>query len=135
MRRSVLTVVVPLLAVLVLGCGGDSRLRTKGQVVKDGAPYSVEENDIVRVTFVPLPEEGGRVLDWHVATFNKTDGTFVASGKDGKGVPPGKYRIAVEHLHSRKDMLNGAFGPENSPFVREVKSSADNLTLDLAKPG
>jgi hypothetical protein len=133
MRQSVCCAVVPLLAVLVAGCG-DGRLKTRGQVLKDGTPYAVEETDVVRVTFVPLPDDGAKVLDWHTAVFKKADGTFVAFGKDGRGVPPGKYRIAVEHLRHKKDMLNGAFDPEKSPFVREVRSSADTLTLDLAKP-
>jgi hypothetical protein len=122
-----------LLALCLLGCD-DGRLRTRGQVVKDGAPYTAEDSDIVRITFVPLPEGGEKVLDYHIAVFNKADGTFVASGKDGKGVPPGKYRIAVEHLRHKKDLLNGAFDTEKSPFVREVRSSSDTLTLDVAKP-
>jgi hypothetical protein len=135
MRHIVFLAVVPLLSLSLLGCGGDGRLRTRGQIIKDGNPYTAQETDIVRVTFVPIPEDGGKVMDWHIAVFNKSDGTFVASGKDGKGVPPGKYRIAVEHLRQKKDLLNGAFDPEKSPFVRDVKSSSDTLTLDLAKPG
>jgi hypothetical protein len=133
MRNTIGRFGVLFLALAVLGCG-DGRLRTRGQVVKDGQPYVAEENDIVHVIFVPMPEAGVKVLDYHVAVFNKTDGTFVASGKDGKGVPPGKYRIAIEHLRQKKDVLNGAFSAEKSPFVREVKSSSDTLTLDLSKP-
>jgi hypothetical protein len=126
--------VVALVVGIATGCG-DGRMRTKGQVLKGGIPYTAEATDIVRVTFVPIPENGAKVMDWHIAIFNKTDGTFVASGKDGKGVPPGKYRIALEHLRQKKDLLSGFFGPENSPFIREVKSSSDTLTLDISKPG
>jgi hypothetical protein len=134
MRRIVFLLVLPPLSLTLLGCG-DGKLRTRGQILKDGAPYVAAEDEIVHVTLVPIPERGEKVQDWHIAVFSKTDGTFVASGKDGKGVPPGKYRIAVEHLRHKKDLLNGAFGTENSPFVREVKTSSDTLTLDLAKPG
>jgi hypothetical protein len=133
MRRMVILSVVPLLALLLVGCGGNGKLRTKGQLVKDGAPYVVNEDDIVYVTFVPIVD-GGKAMDYHVAIYNNADGTFVASGKDGTGVPPGKYRIAVEHKRNKKDLLNGAFGTENSPFIREVKTSSDTLKLDIAKP-
>jgi hypothetical protein len=131
--RRVLLAAVPLLSLLLVGCG-DGKLRTKGQIVKDGAPYTVDEMDVLRITFVPIPEAGEKFMDAYLATFNNSDGTFVAFGKDGKGVPPGKYRIAVERLRNKKDLLRGAFDTEKSPFIREVKTASDTLVLDLAKP-
>jgi hypothetical protein len=47
------------------------------------------------------------------------------------GCPPGKYRVAVEQLHNRNDVFKGAFGLERTPFVREIRSSRDELTIDL----
>jgi hypothetical protein len=135
MSKAISVFAILLVLLLVSGCSSDGKLRTRGKILKGGIPYVAEETDIVHVTFVPIPEGGARPMDYHIAAFNKADGTFVASGKDGKGVPPGKYRIAIEHLRQRKDLLNGAFGTENSPFVREVKSGSDVLTLDISKPG
>jgi hypothetical protein len=122
------------LGCLLSGCGS-GKLQTKGRLLKNGAAYMTPEGDIVRVMFVPIPEGNERVTDFHVAIFNREEGTFYAAGRDGKGVPPGKYRIAIEHLKDRKDIFKGAFDAQRSPFVREVNSSADEVTIDLAKPG
>jgi hypothetical protein len=84
--------------------------------------------------FVPIPEGPERVTDFHAAIFDPDDGTFQAAGRDGQGIPPGKYRIAIEHLRNRADVLKGAYDAERSPFVREVRSAADEVTIDLAKP-
>src|SRR5439155_25521294 len=108
-----------LLAVLLAaGCGGSGKLQTKGRLLKDGAPFVPAEDEIVRILFVPLPEGGARVTDFYVATFNRTDGTFQAAGNDGKGVPPGKYRIAMERPKQKKNRPKGAFSPERSPITR-----------------
>ena len=48
-------------------------------------------------------------------------------------MPPGKYRIAVEHLRNKQDLLKGAFDETRSPFVRDVDSRTGEVTIDLAK--
>src|SRR6516225_5026206 len=103
------------LGLLLSGCGGSGRLQTKGRILKNGAPFLPAEGDIVRVMFVPIPEGTERVTDFHAAIFHPEDGTFQAAGRDGQGVPPGKYRIAVEHLRNKADLLKGAFDAEKSP--------------------
>jgi hypothetical protein len=118
---------------LLTGCGGSGKLQTKGRLLKNGAPYLPPEGDIVRVMFVPIPEGKEKVTDFHMADFNPEDGTFQAAGKDLKGVPPGKYRIAVEHLHRRADIFKGAFDAERSPFVHDVNRSTEEIVIDLAK--
>jgi hypothetical protein len=123
-----------LIGLLASGCSGSGKLQTKGRLLKNGEPLRVAEDEIVRVMFVPIPEKGQRVTDFHMALFDPADGTFRASGKDGQGVPPGKYRITVEYLKQRRDLLKGAFNEERSPFVYEVNSQTGELTLDLAKP-
>jgi len=121
------------LGLLISGCGGSGKLQTRGRLLKNGAPYLPPEGDIVRVMFVPIPDGKERVTDFHMANFNPEDGTFQASGKDLKGVPPGKYRIAIEQLHRRADIFKGAFDAERSPFVHEVNSSTGEIVIDLAK--
>ena len=46
-------------------------------------------------------------------------------------MPPGKYKVAVEHLKGRNDILKGAFSEERTPFVCEVKTADDEVTIDL----
>ena len=51
-----------------------------------------------------------------------------------KGVPPGKYRIAVQQFdpYPTTDKLDGKFAPGKTTIVREVNGST--LDIDLAKP-
>jgi hypothetical protein len=133
MRPILCALAAALLAVTASGCGSPM-LKTKGRVVKDGAPLVPGQDEIVRVMFVPVLEKGEVVKDYYMAQFNPADGTFQVVGKDGKGMPPGKYRISIEHLRKKKDLLNGAFDSEASPFVREVNASTPELVLDLARP-
>ena len=134
MKRPILFLLTSLaLGLLISGCGGSGKLQTRGRLLKNGAPYLPPEGDIVRVMFVPIPDGKERVTDFHMANFDPEDGTFQASGKDLKGVPPGKYRIAIEQLHRRADIFKGAFDAERSPFVHEVNSSTGEIVIDLAK--
>ena len=61
-------------------------------------------------------------------------GTFTVAGKDLKGVPPGKYRVAVEWMKKKKDQLRGKFDTVNSPFKFDVDSSTKEIVIDLDKP-
>jgi hypothetical protein len=135
LKRPILAILTILtLGLLISGCGGSGRLQTRGRILKNGAPYLPPEGDIVRVMFVPIPDGKEKVTDFHMANFNPDDGTFQAAGRDLKGVPPGKYRIAIEHLHRRADIFKGAFDAERSPFVHEVNSSTAEITIDVGKP-
>jgi hypothetical protein len=124
-----------LAAFLLVGCGGPVLIRPKGRVLKGGAPLALKEEEYVNIFFVPVVGEGQKHPgDVYAARYNDADGTFQATGKDGKGLPPGRYKITVEHLRKKKDLLRGAFGPDKTPFVREVTASTRELTLDLDKP-
>jgi hypothetical protein len=50
-----------------------------------------------------------------------------------KGLPPGKYRIALEHLKKKQDLFKGAFSGKRTPIVREVTGS-DEIVIDLDHP-
>jgi hypothetical protein len=66
------------------------------------------------------------------------DGDYEVLGKDGDGIPPGKYRISVllPTAFTNVDKLKGAFGPDNSKIVREVarEPKEQAIDIDLAKP-
>jgi hypothetical protein len=130
MRRVALLLAVLAAGLLAAGCGGSGKLQTRGKVLKGGQPLILPEGEYVRLTFVPVLEKG-KAEDYYVAEFNRADGTFKVAGKDLKGMPPGKYKVAVEHLKNRRDILKGAFAEDRTPFVCEVKTSADEVTIDL----
>jgi len=130
-RKTCLQLMMCILLISLLGCSGAGSFQTRGRVLKGGAPVTVEDPDFRRVVLVPLPEDGSKVLDWYVAEFNGNDGTFIVKGKDGKGMPPGKYRVSVELMKGRKDALKGAFDAERSPCIVTVQSASDEITVDL----
>jgi hypothetical protein len=109
-------------------------LKTKGRVLKDGAPFLPGEGEFVRVTFVPIPEPDKLVEDYYVAQYNGKNGTFEVAGKDLRGMPPGKYRVAIELDKRRSDQLGGQFSAESSPFVFDVDARTREIVIDLAKP-
>ena len=95
------------------------------------SPFS-HRNSFVLI-FFPVTPEGGPPLNTYIAAFNPSDGTFRAVGPDGNGIPPGKYRIAVEHSRKRKDLFHGSFDGEHSPFVFDIDASTQDIVIDLDK--
>jgi hypothetical protein len=133
MRRIRNGSVVVLIALFASGCGsGDGRFQARGRLVKNGAPFKLAEAEGMRIAFVPY-EAGESTFDTYVAVFTG-DGSFKVTGKDGKGLPPGKYRVTVEHLKKKKDLLKGAFSGKKTPIVREVTNSSTEIVIDLDNP-
>jgi hypothetical protein len=123
------------LAVLLSGCG-QSKVKPKGRLLKDGAPVVLkDEDEFVHIFFDPVVAEGqSHPGDVYAANYNRDDGTFEVVGKDGAGLPPGKYRITIEHALRKKDLLQGKFNAANTPFVRDVDGRTGDIVLDLSKP-
>lgn len=131
--RSSRMLIAALVLSLAAGCGG-KLLKTRGRVVKSGQPFLPGQGEFVRVTFVPVIEGGKPAHDFFVAEYNSTDGTFQVAGKNGKGMPPGRYRVAVELDRKRRDLLKGQFDAERSPFLFDVDANTDAIVIDLDSP-
>jgi hypothetical protein len=127
------SVVTATVCVLATGCG-NGKLQTQGRVVKGGQPLLPKEDESVRVTFVPILPDGKPPSDHYFAKFDPDDATFWASGKDQQGLPPGKYRVAVEYKRKKRDVLGGKFDENRSPFVFEIDSRTPDLVIDLDHP-
>jgi hypothetical protein len=123
--------VLVLIALFLSGCG-DGRIKARGRIVKNGAPFQLGEGEGLRIVFAPV-EASGATYESYVAVFNK-DGSFQVMGRDGKGLPPGKYRVALEHLKKKQDLLKGAFDGQNTPIVREVTDGSNEIVIDLDHP-
>src|SRR5262245_17000239 len=120
-----------LLGLFALGCGDASRIHAKGRIVKGGQPYLVPEGKGFRVFFVPLDGVQGNHYDSYAAEYNSETGAFRVEGKDGKGLPPGRYRVDLQLMKSKEDLLNGKLLGKQSPYVLEVKGGNDDLVIDL----
>jgi hypothetical protein len=118
---------------LTAGCG-DGNLRTQGRVMMGGKPLIPNEGESVRVTLVPILHDGKPPSDHYFAEFNRADGTFRPAGKDKKGMPPGKYRVAIEYKKDKQDVFEGKFDENNSPYVFDVDSRTKEIVIDLDKP-
>jgi hypothetical protein len=149
------------LALLFTGCGSSNAVRVNGKLLKGGVGYSPPEGHRVSVIFYAMEVRGSGdkavgTNEPFQAQFNPKESTFEVPGPDGRGIPPGKYRVAVierltrdaltaqEHTASKPsskaldvnretDFLKNQFGPKTSPIVREVTGSSEIL-VDLDHP-
>jgi hypothetical protein len=133
MRHCWLALVAGLCLVFLPGCGNNGRMNIKGQVLKGGSAFVVPEDDFVRVTLVPVVEEG-RTFTGFFASYDNKTGTFTALGPDLTGVPRGKYRVVISHERNRKDLFEGQYDFERTPFVFDINSASQRIVIDLDKP-
>lgn len=122
------------LAVAAAGCGGDGLLRTQGRLLKGGQPFVPKEDEYIEITFVPLPPDGKPAQDFYYADVDQATGTFQPAGKNKKGMPPGRYRVAVELMKKKKDQFRGKYDAEKSPFVFDVDAKTPEIVIDLDNP-
>jgi hypothetical protein len=120
-----------LIGLLAIGCGS-SFIKAKGRVVKGGEPFHLGEGEALRIILAPLdaPEDSHH-YDSYAAEFHPDDGTFLVKGKDGNGLPPGKYRVGLELLKKKEDQFQGRFMGRKSPLTCEVTTAANELVVDL----
>ena len=133
MRISCRSLLVTVGVVLVAGCG-NGHMNTKGRIMKGGAAFTVPDDDFVRVTFIPVKENGQNPLTSYIAQYNNREGTFKVLGPDLTGIPRGKYRITVAHERKKTDLFKGAYDFEKTPFVFDITSSTQEIVIDLDKP-
>ena len=138
MRLSLVSMLVLVFTFGAAGCGSKEPklLKAKGQVVKDGEDFApdVDDGEGLQVCFIPIADDLSPPKNWYAAKVDQSTGHFVASGGEGKGMPPGKYRVMVELKKNRKDLLKGQFDADNSPYIFEVDDDSEPMIVDIAKP-
>lgn len=134
MRPSVciLPLALTLSGVLLLaGCGG-SGYNVQGKLVKGGAPVSVSEKGVVQMSFISVDDKAA--TSPYPVNLEK-DGSFTVAGRgDVKGVPAGKYKVAVEIYdpYPGTDKLGGKFSKERTPIVQDVPANGPAV-IDIGK--
>jgi hypothetical protein len=119
-----------LFSLFAIGCS-DGFIKAKGRVLKNGEPFRPGEGEALRIILAPFDPPAGATYDSYAAEFHPEDSSFIVKGKDGRGLPPGKYRVGVELLKKKEDQFNGRFAGAKSPFTCEVTSAASELVVDL----
>jgi hypothetical protein len=121
------------------GCSPAPKLvNAKGQLTYKNKPYIVSSKIGVDLYFIPVVEAGAKADSYaHVGIYNNEDGTFVVQGKDLKGIPAGKYRIAVQQMmigspSAEVQIMNDKFSKENTAVVRDI-TNEEPVVIELSK--
>jgi hypothetical protein len=117
-------------SLIALGCG-NGFVKAKGRVLKNGEPFRPGEGEALRIILAPMDPPAGNTYDSYAAEFHPEDSTFQVKGKDGSGLPPGKYRVSVELLKHKEDLFKGALNGRRSPLTCDVTSASSELVVDL----
>ena len=115
MRRSLCLGLV-LSAALLAGCGRGNTIWVTGVLQKGGQIYEPPEGRKLALYFYPIAEgtAGNPSGDVEMADYNSKDGSFTVPGREGHGIRPGKYRIAVVESLRRetRDQLQKSAKPK-----------------------
>jgi hypothetical protein len=118
------------------GCRDNEGLvRTRCRVVKGGDRFVTPDDHHLQIQLVPIPEDGKPPTMFYAAEVNQETGEFRPAGPMKKGMPPGKYRVALELLDKKKkDVFEGKYDAEVSPFVFDVDEDTAEVVIDLDDP-
>src|SRR5581483_1216377 len=106
-------------ALVAPGCGSSNEVPVSGRLLKGGVPYRPPEGQKVGVTLYAvevLDARGARVPggdEPYAAQVRPADGTFVVPGREGRGIPPGSYRVAIVQTRTR-EALNAPDAPRGN---------------------
>jgi hypothetical protein len=133
--RTILISTIVFVIAAASGCGkSDGLLRTQGRLLKGGEDFVPADGEYIQITFVPISQDGKPAMDYYYADVDQDAGTFRPAGKNRKGMPPGTYRVAVELMKQKQDLLGGKFDAAKSPFVFDVDDETAEIVIDLDEP-
>lgn len=132
--RHLLAALGALLALVPVGCGGPAPVVVEGELLQNGTPYRIAQGDEVEVMLMGDSAEGKPV--WTSGTFDPATGTFRFLGPIGKGVLPGKYKMAVsirEYMKGGPDRLKEEFSQRSTPLAFDVTEgpSPQRIAVDV----
>ena len=152
LQKALSGLLVVLVCVAVAGCGGSvKRVNVTGKILDGGTPLALTGRDYqegaasVEVRFCPDDEALVALLEklpLSLSARAKLDGTFVIDGGDGKGIPVGKYKVALTNRNTNVDRRNpaagqgdvwgGKFAADKTPFKFDIQEPQE-IVLDIAQ--
>jgi hypothetical protein len=129
------TLLLVALAVSAAGCAGNQG-RLKGRVVENGQPITIDGQAALMFYQIGADGKPNPSRSYPIPLSN--DGSFelVASGGE---VPAGTYLVSLEVNAPKSSTglgrFKGRFTYPESALRHEVKAGANEVTIDLAKPG
>jgi len=124
------------LCLLFTACASEEKLvKVNGKLKEGEQPFKMDPNGSISVSFVPIVAEGTH-FSTYPATVERTDMSFVVPGRKGKGIPPGKYRVAIQlrtpEASEKINEQNQRLSKQHSPIMVEVNDETP-LIIDVAK--
>ena len=142
LSRALLAGAVALAGLAPAGCKSDNntaegRTKPKGRILENGLPIKVRTQNLppgdpgMSVTFIRIGSvDAGEEIQAQI--IDAAEGSFELIGADAKGIPPGKYRVAVTLApEGGTDALKGKYSREKSKIEVEVREGED-LVIDVA---
>jgi hypothetical protein len=126
---------VVMLLLLAAGCSPGRIVMVKGKITNGGKTVMVDKaTSGVLLMFHSV----GDPAQSFSANFSPVDDAFYVYGREGKGIPAGKYKIVVTITGSKQtaetNMLNQRFNSlEKSPIEVEVVNAETPIDIDLSK--
>src|SRR5947209_7022950 len=100
MRRTIRVLAFLVTPLAVSGCGSSHTVQVTGKLLKGGARYTAPDWQRLGLTLLAMEVKDGSgktvaANEPYAAEVDPTDGTFRVPGPEGRGVPPGKYRVSI----------------------------------------
>jgi len=128
--KSRFVVGIGMLGILAIaGCSG-GQVKPKGQLLKDGQPFTLGKMGVFTMSLVP---EGDTTGVLHAVSVDSATGAFEVNGQEGKGVLPGKYKVVLEAFdpYPGKDLLKHKYSWAKTNLVVDV--TVDDIKVDVGK--
>jgi hypothetical protein len=137
MRSPHYLLVVSLCCLAGCGGGGGGGVKLQGRLIKDDKPLAGGESNPLSVTFKGAAADladPGKSFDAKV----DAEGAFVVQTPDGKGVPPGKYRVVLRNPQlgprAPKPAWLAPVADDKSPLEYEVgPEPTQKIVIDVTK--
>lgn len=126
--RSLCRLGLLLVAVAVLPGCSSAPVKATGKVVKGGQPAPLSDKGMYQITLIS-DSDASKTFPVEA----KQDGTFTVTGPTGNGVPPGKYKVAIQAMDpydKRVDKFGNRFTADKTTLTVEIPGSGE-LVVDV----